>query len=410
MRAALFVLALAACGDGTTLPDADPRSDADARGLVTVRIEKATATTGVRVFFQNADSTLVLATRFNDANEASALMAPGGFVTVYEEPFAEISLYTWTNVQPGDVLTLDLRQPELGDAQPNLSLIIEAFDNALDYFAFDRCESFVEVSAALESPFAPFFQSCTPTSDVLLVARDQNAEPAGYRYAKNANLQSPGTLDMRGPYTPFDATVDVEGPTGAIVNVTGALADVFYTTGTSTQITGTHATLPISMPVIAGEVAQLSARMIDDTNDPRTVVSAIVWGPGTTSTTLDLSAPIRTLTTRPELDLSSYELRWTENDDGERGDLVWAQVGFSNLQWIVIGERRDETTLRLPVLPYEALRPRDETVYVDTFALIDTDVPYDRLHTYLLGRWSPSNGSLWPMVDPTGRVSFRSTR
>ena len=412
MRGRAFLLALVACGDGGTLPDATTGSDAAARGRVTVRVHKQFDSAHDRVIFQNADSTIVLVTQLNDAGEASALMAAGGFVSVFDGTLPN-ALYTWTGVRPGDELDLDLRFEQVGDQVPQASLRIAPLAGALDYFVFSRCESFTEVSPALDGPFAPFGQPCTTSTDLLLLARDSTAQPIGYRYTSQATVGAPGTIDMRGPYAPFRATAEVIGPPNTTVSILSKLAGVFYTIGTSALITDARVTVPLAMPDVADATMQTTARSLNLTPEEDALQpseqTAVVWGPASATTTLDLASPrLRSLASRPALDLESYTIQWTEAPDGDPGDVVWVSIGLSGAQWIVIGARTDETFLRLPVVPYPGLRPDPETTFVGNFALVSTTGGYDRVRSYLLGHWNPSNGSWWPMVEPSGHVSFRS--
>lgn len=407
----VFVLGLAACGDGITLPDATMGSDGPARGLVTVHVDGPTGAFD-RVFFQNADSTIALATRTNALGDASALMAPGGFVSVIDEDTAIPVIYTWTGVQPGDDLTLDLGGDRLKDVFPNTSVRIDPNEMANNYYLFSRCEQFVDVRLAIESPFAPFFGPCTTTSDLLLLAWG-NLGPLGYRYRANVNLVTAAPIDLRGPYLPIDTKVDVIGPSDRSISLRQKIANITYEGNASLSITDTHRVVSTNVPAIAGTTMQTTAQMFDFTipKEDRpgftSTLSTTVWGPASAMTTLDLTTPaLRDLTTVPAFDLESYTLHWTETAEGSGGDVVWASLGFAEYQWVVIGARGDETALRLPVLPHDTLRPTRETLFLMNFALVSAAGGYDRLRPYLLGHWSP--GDWFPMKDPSGYVIYRS--
>ena len=86
MRSRVMVATLvmvAACGDGLIeSTDAAPGSD-DGHGVVSVRyLADASDLAGLIVYFQNADSTIALATHTDADGYANAFMAPGGFLSL----------------------------------------------------------------------------------------------------------------------------------------------------------------------------------------------------------------------------------------------------------------------------------------------------------------------------------------
>jgi len=403
---AVGVLAIvAACGDGVPGPDAAIGSDATARGRVTVHVEGPTQ--GFEpVYFQNADSTIALATRTNDVGDASALMAPGGFVTVLDGS----EIYTWTGVQPGDELTIDLTFEVFNDVFPSATVRIDPMDGATAYYLFSRCESFRDVTLAIDEVVAPFQEPCTQYTDLLLLA--WSAGPIGYRYLTNVNLFSATPIDLRGAYLPIDTNVDVIGPSGRTISVRQKLSNLEYTADAGAQITGTHVLVPTDMPVLAGTTMQTIARTSDFSfpKEDATALSelaSIAWGPPSALTTMDLTTPAIREVSRPELEVESYTLRWTESGSGDGGDVVWARMSLGVATWTVIAPHTDETLLRLPVLPQRDLRLRTESFFLSNFAIVAAEGGYDRLRPYLLGHWSP-DGTWWPMQEPSGRVNYRS--
>lgn len=405
------LLIVAACGDGATLPDAGLGSDGPPRGLVKVHVDGPIGES-LRVWFQSASSSTVLATKTDAAGNASAWMEADGFVSIYGAPPSFNILYTWTGVQPGDELTLDLSTEGFGDAVPLADVRIDPMEGASSYYISSYCEASVEVSLAIDEPFAPFFKPCTSTSDLLVVAGTAFGIPLGYRFRANANISSGGTIDLRGPYSPFDATVEVTGPANDFVDVNSKLAGVEYEVATSAQLAGTHVAVPVQMPVLPDETAQTIVRTLDfesEDGQQRTVErTGVVWGPATRSTAVDVSMPIRK-TSLPGIDLDTYSLVWSEESEGAPGDVVWAHLSLGGFQWVVIGARTDATALRLPRLPNDLRLERDSVLF-GSLSLIVAEGGYERLRPYLLGHWSPSAGSWWPMKEASGRVSYRTVR
>jgi hypothetical protein len=411
MRRLLTVVALAACGDGVMLPDASIQIDGQERGRVTVRVIGPSSGFET-VYFQNADSTIALATRTNEAGEAAALMAAGGFVTVVDNN----GVYTWTGVVPGDELELDLSFATFDGDFPNVSVRIEPMESAEQYYLFSRCESFREVSAAIETSIMPFFDPCSTTTDLVLVAMF-NSQGIGYRTAQNVALNGGGTVDMRGPYEPFVTSVEVIGPADEFITVRQKLANNLFTADTSALVgANSRVVVPTRMAVVPGLTLQTTVYAFggalpkkDGENVVSTSLGSYVWGPSTSSTQVDLTtAAPRNLTSRPTFDLTSYTLDWSESGGGDAGDAVWVRMGFGSFTWTVIGKHTDETLLRLPVLPHPDLRPVQETFFLGGFAVLAMAGGYDRLRSYLLGHWSPSDGVYWPMHEAAGRVNFRS--
>src|SRR5262245_15800099 len=103
-------------------PDAQPPDaplDAfDPRVKITV-VDSNGPMQGIRIFFQNADSSVVLATDTDVDGIARTEMPPGGFVTAvlpYSRTHHEIprdDLYTFADVQPGDQLRVGKTLPQL---------------------------------------------------------------------------------------------------------------------------------------------------------------------------------------------------------------------------------------------------------------------------------------------------------
>lgn len=407
-RAALAILAIAACGDGVEIADAGMGSDGALRGIVSVRVEGRDEARDP-VYFQTASGSIVLVTRTNGAGEANALMPAGGFVSVVDENTATV--YTWTGVQPGDELALDLSFEQFGQEFPNVSVRIDPLEGANSYYVHSRCETSRNLPDAIDASVAPFFQPCGSTTDLLLVAWG-NLGPLGYRYRQNANLLSGATIDLRGEYLPFTATVELLGPTDRSILVRQQPTNLTYTSGREALLDTGREVLSMPTPLVVGTTVYSVASTYNEftfpkEDDHRSDIATIAWGPASAATTLDLTSPaVAEITSEPELDRLTNTVRWTQAE-GARGDAVWANLRAGSYRWIVIGPHTGETALPLPVLPREDLRP-NETVFFEDFAVITTEGGYDRVRPYLLGHWIPSEFSRWPMKEASGRVSYRS--
>lgn len=421
MRALGLVGLLVACGDGIALPDASAPIDTGERGLVTVHV---IGSTDDPIYFQNADSTLVLATRTNRAGEASAVMAPGGFVSVVKRNVGIDSpqLFTWTDVQIGDELTLfwTADGPDTIGTTPLAPVIIAAFDGAANYFLHTPCEA-TSVAHAVDMEQQVFFAPCASVVDLLLVAQDLNGDVIGYRQRKSANIAATATLDLRGPYLPLNAAIDLTAYAHTSVDVSQRINGLQYQRQEFLQIgKEQHVVIQSQVPAITGTTVQTVGRdssgFFPGKEDAETTVfsrsAEVSWGPAATTTAVDLIHGFpHGLTAAPTFDTTSNTLRWgeNENDSGVATDIVWARIGFAGMNWLVIG-RPTGAELRLPVLPQRDLQPTQLEVFISQFALIAAEGGYDRYRPYLLGNWGPSTfgSEEWPMTAPTGHVRYRT--
>ncbi|MGN6103703.1 MAG: hypothetical protein ACTHU0_01235, partial [Kofleriaceae bacterium] len=149
MRIALVLslLSAAACGDDGVhhLPDAPPPPDApDPVQPVTVKITIGDEPqSGIAVYFQNPDSSLVSAARTDTNGVASALMERGGYVTAIE-PFnlprgiSTSELYTYAGVKPGDQLAL---HTEGSQSYISVDVRVPIEPTASGYYLHNACDN-----------------------------------------------------------------------------------------------------------------------------------------------------------------------------------------------------------------------------------------------------------------------------
>src|SRR5215468_9787421 len=107
------ILVAAACGSVRQQPSSDaPAADAAVPGPVTVMVTAQNKPlSGARIVFGNADGTVAMAVTTGNTGIATVDMLPGSMVTAAQEDTQGtpvFTMFTVFNVQPGDVLAINL--------------------------------------------------------------------------------------------------------------------------------------------------------------------------------------------------------------------------------------------------------------------------------------------------------------
>jgi len=384
---AFVVVLAAACGDDggvNQLADAPvfdaPDVDAQTSGVVTLTITSGTAgVADVKVYFQNADSSVV-AVGMTDANGVVfATMEAGGYVTAID-PFAAVSvptgiartsdLRTFGGVKPGDQLKLNVRGQ---DPTVNFTLTLPTEPNALFYQLHTPCQILdvtdTDGSGGLPGPGGPIsLTGCGTTTDFVIVAHDPDGFPITSIHKPNVVLVEGGTIDLTAET--FVATQDVTFSYESVpsnigsLNVAsflasprGSIAEAF----SSALATNNMAmTTPVKRPVVAGSL-QITATTFFGGNFGRPQV--IEWGPPTTAYTLsmgNLLTPtilVPDYTSVPGFDATTHAITWTTDAIGKLPDFTVANVFFDRTvglaqTWIwEIVAPHTTTSIAFPVLP-----------------------------------------------------------
>ena len=219
MRKLSLMLFLVACGDDGVrhTPDAAPTHDgaadspiADAapNPVTIAAVFNGAPVAGVHVYFQNADSTLVLATTTDATGTASAVMAAGGYVTAINPYGAQNTdeLDTFAGVKPGDHLVLH----QAANAGSAMTVnVVAPSDGKLNNNVYSPCNT---GGAGLAIPQVRGFLSaiengqmtlsnCGSATDFLVIADD--GTDYDYLYGSNMPVSDQGTVDLTGgTYSP----------------------------------------------------------------------------------------------------------------------------------------------------------------------------------------------------------------
>jgi hypothetical protein len=405
--------ALAACGDGIHPPATDAPVD-DQRGLVTLTVRSdVTRVDDLLVYFQNADSQLVLSTRTDRVGVANAYMAPGGFVTMVDPSMGVRVMYTYAGVKPGDELVLDLRSsPNIG--QVELQVEFPAEPSSMFYELYASCSFGGPTS--LQPPPEPASVSlfgCPPTANFLIRASDE-VGGSKFLYRPEAPVMPFGALTMQGAYQPASST------TLSATHVPPGITDLFVTqqvgglpfpNGSFSTLSPVEGHAQIAINLVPAEGALLATRLDAPDTGLHGVQHVIQTGPNA-ATEIDLRGGLRAYTSRPRFEPTSQTIQWTEADAGVVPDFVITQMSFFNgagsSQWVVISPRTTEPIQRLPVLPRAELDPPADPNNLQIFTLLNVaiDGGYDRVRATKLTAWS--RNETWPTDRAPGQALFQT--
>lgn len=350
MRWALSVLLVAACGDGgVALVDGHVTPDSpDGRGLVTVQfLQDRGSQGGLPVYFQNADSSLVLATRTLDDGSANAYMASGGFVTIVSPGFA--STWTFADVQAGDRLVLDRRL--FGGDTTDITVSTPPPPSADGVTLVTPCGS-GDLTDAHTHPAMVTVGRCGNAIDLLVMSTSSLDSVTRYLY-RDAVPFGPGAVTMGGPYRPFEPSTLylLHAPRLGIAfeqSVYGSDGRLFTRSDFAQPPSGSMIST-VDMPLAPSTTLVTDAYSTDFGNDP--VQHVLQWEPSSGRTEIDLAERMYTMTSRPVFDPTSYTVMWTEDPTGVPPNTVLAVLldGFD--QWHVLAPRGPDPLIRRPVLP-----------------------------------------------------------
>jgi hypothetical protein len=419
MRLVVAVLVLAACGDGVSAPDAVPPPDSTA-GLVRVRYGGALLDQHP-VFFQNADGSIVLATRTGVDGTANAYMGPGGYVTLVEIDGNSQKLYTWSQVQPGDELVIDHRRVQGVEPATTLTISIPIVPGAGFYDLETSCGS-ENVSSAAGTSLVINLGDCGVRADMFVIAFGAGFN---YLYAEDVPTTNGGTVTLPPPYSVMErSTVAVTNAPAATSSMTvtqrliGEGHSLFqpspggigYTTVPIMDGTGTT---NFDMPLPPAATVMTEVAPDDGLGLGHPYVAR--WERARPTTAVDFAAAaLRRYASRPRYDAPTHSIVWTEEPAGSVATAVIASFGWfrpeigGNYQWSIIAPRGADPAIHLPVLPDPQYLPRTHDTINEPYELTSIAVDYAQIRSQLLGNWSiPGAHVAWPAEGPSGEVVYQ---
>lgn len=414
MRAlVLAMLAIAGCGDQLAGSDAGVVDGHDDAGLVRLRylVDEPDHGGSHAVYFQNADGSLVSATRTQADGTTNAFMTAGGYVTLVAPFQGTLRAWTYADVKPGDQLELDLRTLSFAPLFATIDLTIPVHPMAAFYQLSTACGP-AGIQGAEHGPVAVNVPICDTRSDLLILARNSSGAMVGSLLRAGIAVAPPYELALEGDYLePTMSTVtalDIP-PSLALLSATHGTVgrrELLYTQQLQYQLPSSAGSLTFTLP--QGKTG--------------TIVDAIEGGPEVPSfrvfdwrganehTVIDLAVRIPRRLGAPWFDLVAHAVTWTEEASGTSPDTVVASVVFLQptgelAEWQIIAPRTGPPTVRFPAVPDRRLELGSTSEPRPTM-LINAVVEggYDRARELVLGRL-PNRA--WPMEGPEGHAAVQ---
>jgi hypothetical protein len=312
---------------------------------VTVTVDGA-AGSGVTVYFQNADSTLVSEQTTTAAGVATTTMQAGGFVTVVVPPepaagAAQVTaqvLDTFADVQIGDALHVDVVTTSPPPTTLSLQLMAPSDGSATTYLLFATCGA-GGTDASLASPTDAdiALTSCPGSGDLLLESFTAASTPLDYLQATGVALGSgSATVVMTGAYAPLAQDVVTATDVPADVASIGVLERLTTTSGVLFQ--GGSVALALgsgsgsAVVPTPGTGSALTAAFFYDlapgSAEDVDIQELVQWGAlPSAPIAVDVGATrLRPWTTAPTISALLEQVSWSVGSAGASPDFVVASV------------------------------------------------------------------------------------
>lgn len=341
MRKVVLVVLLAACGDDGVrhTPDAAPHDGpVTADAAIDAAPLPVTITTtrdgqpigGVHVYFQNADSSVVLATVTDAGGNASAVMAAGGSVTAIN-PYTPLplgrtndELDTFVGVKPGDHLHL---AEKVTSTAINFTVTVADDPGMTSYTAFTPCGSTSLTSAGSGAPPSGTISlsNCGTTTDFLVVTYDQTGFPIDSFFAPAVAVADQTPLDLTAhTYAGVSTrTYTYNNPgTLSFFSFTDSLLDgaPIYSFGGNA---GSTNTISYGVPAFTGA----GDGVVTTLNENQDVQTFADWGPYSSAYATDVGARLLPpLTSTPTFDPTTHTLSFTTGTTSATPDFVYGSI------------------------------------------------------------------------------------
>lgn len=418
----LSTLVMVGCGDdaSSVKPDAggpDAPPDGPPGGAVTLTIKRdMTGVANVKVYFQNADSSLVAMTTTNASGVATAALAPGGFVTAVS-PFAmpgdDDRITTFAGVKPGDQLEL-AEQTTSTSITVNVTVPVDASPRVAGYRVSTSCgESDLGGGGGAPTAGQLMLDDCNGMADVVVESQDANGIGIRAFYKANVAVTDNGTLAFTDAYQALETATFryMNVPAGRGVSVANSLVTARGTVveKQARAMAGAGGVVAtIARPVVAGAKGiNLTFVGSQGSNDQQLVGE---WGPVSTVYTLDFAGVLLPAITTPSFDIATRAFRWTSTGTGQP-DMLIANVGLqrANKTWSwEIAAPYSDGSLVLPALPADSatLNPAaGDTATGNEVTTAKLPGGYDAIRARAF-----SDGFESFLATPSGRVVLSTTQ
>jgi hypothetical protein len=396
---------LAACNDHPGFPSAAPDAgSADALPttgdaapgavVVTVTLRGAPAP-GVAVYFQNADSSLVLGATTDNHGAASAVLAAGGYVTVIEpdDGSGSTRLATFAAIRPGDMLHVDLAPTGPTDST-TFTATVPTMTGASGYQLYTSCgQLFVDPTGAVTGPLV----GCGGTADILVMALDPTGAILGSLYAPGVPVGQPANLTgnysalvaTRFAYTGVPASSDAVRTVQTIATARGSL----FQASASGAVTNGQLTNSLDMPAAAGAVA-VTVGDVQAASTDLGEQRVFDWGAPAPTYALDLAtAMLPPFVAAPTYDAAGRIVSWVEGTGGTTANVVRARVHAfrdaipegKSWTWAIVAPRSAGTSVTFPKFPpggYDYTPQAGDSIYVDDLLIASVPLGYDGVRAH----------------------------
>lgn len=405
-RSPMLLLALAACGGGGHhTNDASPydapsdtlqtSADASADG-VTLRVtSNGQPVANVASVFLDAGGKPVAAVTTDASGNASATVGPGGSVTaVLHEGVGLDHLMTFTAVQPGDVLAIEL-QPRSHTPAPGITVTAPT-NGSQSYSLFPSCG---DSSSSLDGTFSFLPLDCDGAADFVVTSTNDMLSITGFVVATNvligANAVIPGTFGA--PISRSYAYTDVPAMVTNIVTRAALLGHngPMYAAESAHDVTGTSFTTTEPMPDTTG--LGISALVVSNLYPQSTELgqqTILEVADSSTDYTVGITqAMLPRYITAPAYDAASRTIGWGEAPASVEGNLVRARIhavrdGGRSWTWQIVGAK-GATSITFPELPtldgFSYVPLATDTVGVDELTTASIPGGYSGVRAHAFG-------------------------
>ena len=339
MKRWLFLLA--ACGGGThhttdagpvdALADSLPTSSDAAATSVRLHVtSQGQPVANVATVFLTADGRQVAAVATDASGTAAALLDAGGSVTAILHVGAGVDdLRTFTGVQPGDALELDLAPagPQTG---ANITMSAPTNASAYDYSLFSSCG---DRTGSLDGSFSFVPLGCGATADFVVTANNDVEQPMAFLVALGVSLS--GSPAIAGSYTaPHDPAFGYSGVPSVVQSVEvhavlrGSGGGSMFAADDTEPVNGGSLTVHAAMPDATGLglMMQVSSQLFPISNEAgQQGIHEIVAADQPYDLNLT-TAMLPRYVAAPAFDVSTRSIAWGEAPGGTAADLVRARI------------------------------------------------------------------------------------
>ena len=397
---------LAACNSHPGFPnaasdagsaDAMPTTGDAAPGAVAVAVTlRGAPAPGIAVYFQNADSSLVLGATTDDHGTASAVLAAGGYVTVIEPDDGSGSgmtrLATFAAIRPGDLLHVDVTPTGPTDAA-TFTATVPTTAVASSYQLYTSCgQLFAGPTGAVTGTLV----GCGGTADILVIALDGAAAILGSLYAPGVPVDHPATLTgsysalvaTSFAYTGVPASSDAVRTDQTIATARGHL----FESSTSGSVTSGRLTSSLTMPAAAGAVA-ITMGDVQPASTDLGEQRVFDWGSPSATYALDFAtAMLPPFAAAPTYDATGRIVSWVEGTGGTAANVVRARVHAfrdaipegKSWTWAIVAPRAGASVTfpSFPPIGYDYTPQAGDTIEVDDLMIASVPLGYDGVRAH----------------------------